>query len=132
MTTLEQLVVTWIYVYIECEDPKENGYIQRPGFLIGDRVSIDHLTIPVACSYGPDDFADVYLSAGWYVVLMGRLIAKTDTLETALITANALEALVAQGAIHGSMRMRGDEMYVVFDDATLDIMQEAVERAFAA
>ena len=122
MTTLEQLVVTWVYVFVTCENPRNSGYIQRPGFLIGDRVSIDHLTLPIACLYGPDDIADGYESAGWYVVLMGRLIAKADTLEVALMAANALDALVQQGAIHGSMRMHGDEMYIDFDDATLEIM----------
>ena len=63
---------------------------------------------------------------------MGRLIAKTENLETALMAANALDALVQQGAIHGSMHMQGDELYIEFDDATVDIMHEAVERALAA
>jgi hypothetical protein len=132
MTTLEQLVVTWIYVYIITDEHTNDGYIQRPGFLIGDRVSIDHLTIPVGCIYGPDDAAVGYVSAGWYIVLMGRLIAQAEDLETALIAANALDALVQQGLIHGSMRMHGDEMYIEFDNVTLDIIQEAVERALAA
>ncbi len=132
MTTLEQLVVTWVYVYIVTDDHMNDGYLQRPGFLIGDRVSIDHLTIPVGCIYGPDDAAVAYVSAGWFVALMGRPLANTQDLETALIAANALDALVQQGLVHGSMRMHGDEMYIEFDNITLDIITEAVERALAA
>jgi len=132
MTTLEQLVVTWVYVFVTCENPMNNGYIERPGFLIGDRISIDHLTIPVGCFFGPDDIAVAYESAGWYVVLMGRLIAKAETLEVALMAANALDDLVQQGAIHGAMRMQGDEMYIEFDDATQAAMFAAVEKALAA
>ena len=132
MTTLEQLVVTWVYVYIVTDGHTNDGYLQRPGFLIGDRVSIDHLSIPVGCLYGPDDAAVGHVSAGWFIVLMGRLIAKAEDLETALIAANALDALVQQGFIHGSMRMNGDEIYIEFDNVTLNIIQEAVERALAA
>jgi hypothetical protein len=133
MTTLEMLAVTWIYIYVTMpENPALNGYIERPGFLIGDRVSIDHLTLPVGCIYGPDDAAVGYESAGWYVALMGRLIAKTEDLNTALIAANALDAFVQQGFIHGSMKMHRDELYIEFDGATVDIIHEAVERALAA
>lgn len=85
MTTLEQLVVTWVYVWVSIEDDlKLDGYIQRPGFLIGDRISIDHLTVPAPCVYGPDDIAIGYESAGWYIALLGRLIVKVETLKSPL------------------------------------------------
>lgn len=132
MTTLEQLVATWVYVFVTCENPRHSGYIQRPGFLISDRISIDQMTLPVGCLYGPDDNADGYESAGWFVVLMGRLIAKAESLEVALMAANALDALVQQEAIHGAMKMHGDEMYIEFDDATQAAMFAAVEKALAA
>lgn len=60
---------------------------------------------------------------------MGRLIAKTETLEDALTAANALDALVQQDAIHGSMRIQGDAMYIHFDSSNVEVMHQAITKA---
>lgn len=48
------------------------------------------------------------------------------------MAANALDELVQQNRIHGKMMMRGEELVIELDDATVATMHEAVVKALAA
>jgi hypothetical protein len=131
MMTLAELIVSWIYISLPRDEKHLPCYIKRPGFLIGDRISIRQLTTIGPWMYDLGDVALGYRSDGWVVALMGRLITSVDTLEGALKIANALEGLVEQNRIHGTLPTRDDAMYCVFDDKTLEAIFETVDAALA-